>query len=448
MRILMLGWEFPPSISGGLGTACQGLTRALDRHGHDVLFILPRGVRAPAEHLQMLSEDDRGKPRPPRPARPAFERVPANEPGASLQAPYAGFDQSIPGEAIAREILLGKRREVHAGAPRPGAPAAPVSGQPVASAYGGDPALSAADYAKMVVALARDESFDIIHAHDWPTFTAGIALARATDRPLIAHIHSTELDRAAGNPDRAIYDLERRGLFAADRVIAVSAFTKDVLVRQYGAGPAKIDIIYNGIDREEAQPPAHARIEQRDKIVLFLGRITQQKGPEYFIAAARRVLERYNDVKFVIAGSGDLALAMMDLARAAGIEDKVLFTGFLRGPDVESIFKLADCFVMPSIAEPFGLAALEAMNHGVPVIISKQSGVSEVLEHALKVNFWDTQDLADKILALLRRPALGETLREHAPLQLRRLTWDTAAEACVRTYTRAISERGGLPAAH
>ena len=289
-------------------------------------------------------------------------------------------------------------------------------------------------YMQLVTNLMRRGEIDVIHAHDWLTYPAGAAAARQLGKPLVVHVHSTEFDRAGSGVNQRIFDIERAGMLAADKVIAVSQFTKSILVRRYGIKPAKIDVVYNGIERETSQPILGARIDNRDKIVLFLGRITMQKGPEYFIAAAKRVLSKMPDVKFVLAGSGDMSLKMIDLANSMGIGKQVLFTGFLKGPDVERVFQLADCYVMPSVSEPFGIAALEAISHDVPVILSKTSGASEVLRHVLKVDFWDIDDMANKILAVLRYPPLARTLREHGTMELRRLTWDDAACACERIY--------------
>jgi glycogen(starch) synthase len=306
--------------------------------------------------------------------------------------------------------------------------------------YSGDLVGDADRYARLVVALARHERFDVVHAHDWLTYPAGIAIAGVTGKPLVVHVHSTEFDRSGDNIHQQLYDIERRGMHMADRVIAVSEFTKSICVERYGVAVSKVDVVYNGIDRDADQPEPGAQISSKDKIVLFLGRITMQKGPEYFIAAAKRVLEKIKNVKFVVAGSGDMTTRMIELAAQMGIGSKVLFTGFLRGRDVERVFGMADCYVMPSVSEPFGISALEAVHHDVPVIISKQSGVSEVLTHVLKVDFWDTDEMANKIVAVLRHPPLSQTLREHGPFELRRLTWEGAAEKCVRSYGRATAE--------
>jgi glycosyltransferase involved in cell wall biosynthesis len=303
--------------------------------------------------------------------------------------------------------------------------------------YSGDLVGDAERYARLVVALARNERFDVIHAHDWLTFPAGLAMARVSGKPLVVHVHSTEFDRSGDHVHQPVYDIERRGMHGAQRVIAVSMLTKSLCISRYGVRAGKVDVVYNGIDRESEQPRPGMQIASADKIVLFLGRITMQKGPEYFIGAAKRVLEKYEDVKFVVAGSGDMATRMIELAAHMGIGHKVLFTGFLRGRDVDRIFRMADCYVMPSVSEPFGIAPLEAIDAGVPVIISKQSGVSEVLTHVLKVDFWDTDEMANKIVAVLRHPPLSATLRHHGSFELRRLTWEGAAQKCVESYRRA-----------
>jgi glycogen(starch) synthase len=223
--------------------------------------------------------------------------------------------------------------------------------------------------------------------------------------------------------------------------VAVSELTKSICVRKYGVDPGRVDVVWNGIDSEAAQPQVGQSIGSREKIVLFLGRITMQKGPEYFVRAAKRVLEKVDNVRFVMAGSGDMYTRSVEEAAALGIGHKFVFTGFLRGPEVDRVFRMADCYVMPSVSEPFGIAPLEAMRNDVPVIISKQSGVSEVLTHALKVDFWDIDEMANKIVAVLKHPPLGATLREHGAFELRKLTWEGAAAKCVQTYQRAAQDQ-------
>jgi len=288
-------------------------------------------------------------------------------------------------------------------------------------------------------AIARDEIFDVVHAHDWMTFPAGLAVAKIKGVPLIVHVHSTEFDRSGLFIDQCIYDIERRGMAEASKVIAVSHFTKNLIVHHYGIESDRIDVVHNAIEANGNGDGPRPIVTKDEKIVLFLGRITMQKGPEYFLGAARKVLEVMDNVKFIMAGSGDMIGRTVEMAAGMGIGNKVLFTGFLRGNDVDRAFKMADLYVMPSVSEPFGIAPLEAMSHDVPVIISKQSGVSEVLTHALKVDFWDIDEMANKIIAVLRRPALARTLRELGGCEVRQLSWNDSARACVSVYESARS---------
>ncbi len=475
MRILMLGWEFPPVISGGLGTACFGLTKALDRLGEHVYFVLPKPVDADtSSHVTLLSSAAFAEPRTleqivraedirsvAESASPAatetVERMEIFTLPLTLRGSYGNIDapeqsevrsrleeiasleeRARKGDRQAAERIETLRTIQHAEDLREIQAIGGAQGE-----YGGDLVGDAWRYAKLAAALARRIDFDVIHAHDWLTYPAGIAAREVSGKPLVCHMHATEFDRSGENVNRPIADIERMGLHAADRIITVSKLTRDICVSRYGADPAKIAIVYNGVEHDHTQPQAGARIESRDKIVLFLGRITMQKGPEYFIAAAKRVLEKIDNVKFIVAGSGDMALRMIEMAAALGIGHKFTFTGFLRGRDVERVFQMADCYVMPSVSEPFGIAPLEAISHDVPVIISKQSGVSEVLTHALKVDFWDIDEMANKIAAVLKYPALSQTLRTHGDFELRGLTWDGAAARCVKVYADAIASRIG-----
>lgn len=471
MRILMLGWEFPPFIAGGLGVACYGLTRALDRRGHRVIFVLPKPVaRVHASHVQLLSPESLGQKAGGDPATPGarapgvagFEHAVFRGVSASFSSSYPSFAptawfgltgaESAPVPGLGGEVGSGGAGGTAVGgsvggsdfgSAREPAPAGMHigSGGGAGVGYGIDLIGDSERYARLVVALSRSEDYDVVHAHDWLTYPAGLALAKVSGKPLVVHVHSTEFDRAGNNVNQRVYEIERAGMHGAERVIAVSMLTKSICVRRYAVNPGKVDIVYNGIEREADQPAEGARIEPKDKIVLFLGRITMQKGPEYFIAAAKRVLEKMDNVKFVVAGSGDMALRMIELAASIGIGHKVLFTGFLRGKDVDRVYQMAACYVMPSVSEPFGIAALEAIHHDVPAIVSKTSGVAEVLTHVLKVDFWDIDEMANKILAVLRHPPLGQTLREHGEFELRRLTWDGAAEKCLDSYRMAAEGR-------
>jgi len=470
----MLGWEFPPFISGGLGTACHGLTRALDAMGHEILFVLPKPVEGDtASHVRVLAPgvaptslerngaDHQGAPIADAGASPAavlasrvegfartrFVGVPA---GTGYMSPYGA---GSPGAAPAGGLTVEERwlREIEAlrlsGVEITAEILAAVGVDPTLAGawlgrredYGGDMLADVQRYAAMALALCRRERFDVIHAHDWMTYPAGMALARATGRPLVAHIHSTEFDRSGEHVDQRVYDIERRGMHAAVRVIAVSHLTRKICIHRYGVAPDKIRVVYNGVAWEGYEPRPEQAIGPKDKIVLFLGRITMQKGPEYFVAAAKRVLEKVPNVKFVVAGSGDMARSMIEQAAALGIGHRVLFAGFLRGEAVRRVYRMADCYVMPSVSEPFGIAPLEAISNDVPVIISKQSGVAEVLTHALKVDFWDIDEMANKIIAVLRHPPLSRTLREHGAMEVRGLTWEGAAAKVTEVYHEAAA---------
>ena len=488
MRVLMLGWEFPPFITGGLGTACYGLTRALDQQGVEVLFVLPgRTDPTAVSHLRLVSPEIAlpGEPKPPatKPNEPHATESQAGTPDVlhvepdsmtpdseltfnhtrflriptPLSHPYQtsaddqvvglqgmdvinipgthipGRSHLIPGhDATAKRIINGdldiSDEELNKSEP----PADAGSGE-----YGGNLMDQVEAYARFATRAGLCESFDVIHAHDWMTFPAGLMLARRTGRPLVVHVHSTEFDRSGEHVNQQVYDIERRGMHGAIRVITVSRLTKNIVTNRYGISPSKVSVVYNGI---KTDPVAQgiSPIGRREKIVLYMGRITFQKGPEYFIRSAARVLQVMKDVRFVIAGSGDMYKRCIELAAELGIGHKILFTGFLRGRDIDRVFSMANLYVMPSVSEPFGIAPLEALSHDVPVLISKSSGVSEVLTHALKVDFWDTEAMADKMVAVLKHPPLSQTLRRHAAMEVRRLTWQDAAAKCHRVYEEAI----------
>jgi glycosyltransferase involved in cell wall biosynthesis len=442
MRVFMLGWEFPPFISGGLGTACYGLTKAMSSIGTDIMFVLPRPVSTPfSTHVRLVS------PRVGSPlASPStefrldeFDHVTFRTVNAALTSPYntpADYkkENAVPDSQKTYDTttVVGSEEEVRARVAK--LPPANAASSP----YGGDMFAEIQRYALLASEIARHETFEVVHAHDWMTFPAGLSVAALKGVPLVVHVHSTEFDRSGVNVDQRIYDIERRGMHGAIKVIAVSYLTKNQVTHQYGIDPAKVEVVYNAIEPStNGFDEEKYAIHKDEKIVLFLGRITMQKGPEYFLAAAKKVLEVMDNVKFVMAGSGDMIRRTIEMAASMGIGHKVLFTGFLRGSDVEKVFKMADLYVMPSVSEPFGIAPLEAMSHDVPVIISKQSGVSEVLTHALKVDFWDVNEMANKIIAVLKHPPLASTLRQHGSFEVRRLSWVDAARQCVQVYDQA-----------
>ncbi len=425
IKIFMLGWEFPPFISGGLGTACYGLTKAMDQLGIKVTFVLPKTVDSRyATHVKLLTpESQRSK------VRLKFREL-KNVEFRTIDSPLQPYTTPDVYQQRIEETLRLKH-EVHIN---------PPNWSMSTPDYGNDMYTEVHRYAAAAVELAGNEPFDIIHAHDWMTYPAGVAVATMSKKPLIVHVHSTEFDRSGENVNQMIYDIEREGMERADKVIAVSYFTRNIIISRYGISGDKVEVVYNGVERNGGDNWALAGtgIEKDEKIVLFLGRITMQKGPEYFLQAAKKVLDKIDNVKFVMAGSGDLMHRAVELAAELGIGQKVLFTGFLRGEEVQKIYKMADLYVMPSVSEPFGIAPLEALGNDVPVIISKQSGVSEVLKHALKVDFWDVNEIANKIVAVLKYPPLDMTLRNHGNFEVRKLRWKDSAKKCAKIYKETL----------
>jgi glycosyltransferase involved in cell wall biosynthesis len=425
MRVFMLGWEFPPYISGGLGTACYGLTKALDEVGVEVTFVLPTLVKCQyAGRVRILGPGVKvgsgSKARRMKNVR--FRAI------ASPLTPYLTsetYQQRI-------EESLAQIRAAHG-----------KSEQFTRKVdYSGNMYEEVQRYAELAVKLAAEEDFDVIHAHDWMTFPAGVAVARMSGKPLVVHVHSTEFDRSGEHVNQMIYDFERMGMHAADKIIAVSYLTRNIIISRYGVSGNKVEVVYNGVERNGNGNGNGTGIKRNEKVVLFLGRITMQKGPDYFLRAAKKVLEKMDNVKFVMAGSGDMMHRAVEMAAGLGIGSKVLFTGFLRGEDVQKIYKMADLYVMPSVSEPFGIAPLEALDNDVPVIISKQSGVSEVIHHALKVDFWDVDDIANKIVAVLTHPPLAITLKSHGNYEVRKLRWKDSAQKCARIYEEALAAAG------
>ncbi len=419
MKTLMLGWEFPPFISGGLGTACYGLTKAMSRLGMEITFILPKADKTDYNsHVKMLSAEGHIKSK----ELNEFKNVHFKAIASPLK-PY------IPSGTYE---IFGKKREANC------ANSWHCESSKSSQNYGRDIYEQVHRYAAKVIEIASVEDFDIIHAHDWMTFPAAIAAAELSQNPLIVHIHSTEFDRSGENINQMVYDIERHGMHAADRVVAVSNYTKNIIINRYGVSPAKVEVVYNGVECSgKNYPPAINN--KYDKIVLFLGRITMQKGPEYFIAAAKKVLEKIRNVKFIMAGDGDMTHRMIDYATHLGIGHKVFFTRFLRGDDVDRAYQMADLYVMPSVSEPFGIAPLEALRHDVPVLISKQSGVAELLSHALKVDFWDINQMANKIAAVLKYPPLGRTLRENGRTEAEKIRWEDSAARINNIYKQMLA---------
>ncbi len=394
MKVLMFGWEFPPLNSGGLGVACYGLTKSLSANGAQITFVVPKALEADYGFLKLIA---------------------ANLGKVKLRGIKSIIHGYVTSEEYSQKLLKLKGNEAHH------------------KIYGENLMEEVERYSRKAAEIAAEEPHDIIHAHDWLTFRAGMAAKRVSGKPLVVHVHSTEFDRTGGNGvNQHVYDIEREGMHAADAIVAVSNYTKGKIVRHYGVSPGKVHVVHNAIDHESL-PSQHPK--KHGKAVLYLGRITLQKGPDYFIDAAKKVLEKEPDTRFIIAGSGDMECAVIEKAAALGISDKVLFTGFLREEELEKAYATASLYVMPSVSEPFGLTSLEAASSRTPVLLSKQSGVSEVFANCLKVDFWDTDQMANKIIAVLRHKELKEALAENAYNEVSAMSWDTPAKRCMQIYS-------------
>lgn len=429
MRVLMFGWEFPPHIAGGLGTACYGIVKGLAHNGVQTMFVMPsasgdedrsaadiiNASEIPVEVSSTMNVDD------------FLDKVQFVHIGTNM-VPYldpAEF-HSLVEEDRKRQV---RDFSIHYGQTYK------FSGK-----YGSNLMEEVARYAMVggTIAMTHKGEFDVIHAHDWLTYMAGIAAKRLSGKPLVVHVHATSFDRSSDNNiDTRVYDIEKRGMEAADRVITVSDLTRNIVITKYGIDPSKVVTVHNAVDfsgRSEIQVERGVK----EKVVTFLGRITFQKGPEYFIEAAAKILKKCKNVRFVMAGSGDMMNRSIRQVARLGISDRFHFTGFLRGAEVQKMFALSDVYVMPSVSEPFGISPLEAMRSGVPSVISRQSGAAEVLKYAFKVDFWDVDAMADEIYALLQYPALADFASKYGYDEVNTLKWNNAAAKIKSVYESVI----------
>jgi glycosyltransferase involved in cell wall biosynthesis len=296
-----------------------------------------------------------------------------------------------------------------------------------------------ANYAVVAGEIALKEDFDIIHSHDWLTYPAGIAAKRASGKPLVIHVHATDFDRSGGKVNPTVFEIEKTGMHLADKIIAVSNLTRNTVIDKYGIHPDKVVTVYNAVDPISDYEKLQMKRGITDKVVTFLGRVTLQKGPEYFVQAAHKVLQKMDNVRFVMAGSGELLEKMIHWTSALGISDRFHYTGFLKGDDVFRMFSISDVYVMPSVSEPFGISPLEAMQSNVPSIISYQSGVAEILQHAFKVDFWDVDALADAIYGLLNYPSLSEMFKKHGVKEVHDMKWENSGKKVHDIYKEFVT---------
>ena len=430
MRVLMFGWEFPPHISGGLGTASYGLTKGMATLDDlEVIFVVPKAWGDEDQNMVRL--------------------VGANQiPVAYKKVFYKGFKRPIERIEVSSKIVPYTDPEDFWKLVR-----SEVSGYnfyvktnnqgkvDFSGRY--DTNLMDEIYKYSIVAsvIADENEFDIIHAHDWLAYPAGIAAMEVSGKPLVIHVHATDFDRSGGSVNPDVYRIEKNGMDAASKIITVSNLTRDIVINKYHINPDKVETVYNAVEPFKIAEECIIKKGFDEKIVTFLGRITMQKGPEYFIEAAYKVLQVMDNVRFVMAGSGDLMERMMRRAAALKITDRFHFTGFLKGTDVFTMLDMSDVYIMPSVSEPFGISPLEAMQSNVPVIISKQSGVAEILTHAMKTDFWDIDAMADAIYGILNYPALSNMFIKNGKEEVIRLKWDNSARHVRDIYYRVIDNK-------
>ncbi len=428
MKVLMFGWEFPPHIAGGLGTACYGMTKGLAANGVEVLFVMPSAYGDEDQtSAKIINASDVPVDTVTTTVNEFLDRVQFVHIGSNM-VPYVSPEQF---STLVEEERKRQQKDFRVN-----------YGQKYkfSGKYGENLMEEVARYAMVcsTIALQHKDEFDVIHAHDWLTYLAGIGAKSLTGKPLVIHVHATSFDRASDeNIDTRVFRLEKLGMEKADKVITVSDLTRNIVINKYGISPDKVVTCYNAVDFSGRD---NIEVERgvTDKVVTFLGRVTYQKGPEYFIEAAAKVLKRCRNVRFVMAGNGEMLNRCIAHAARLGISDRFHFTGFLRGKEVQRMFALSDVYVMPSISEPFGISPLEAMQTYVPSIISKQSGCAEILKYALKVDFWDVDAMADAIYGLITYPAVAHLAKEKGYEEVNNIKWTGASAKIKEVYESVI----------
>ena len=420
MKALMFGWEFPPHILGGLGTASYGLTKGMFNNGDmDITFVIPKPY----------GDEEKG-----------FARIigAGNTPVAWRDVSWDYVENRI-GKVMDPQLYFDLRDHIYADfnyLKLNDLGCIEFSGR-----YPDNILEEINNYSIVAGVIARTVDFDIIHSHDWLTYPAGIHAKNVTGKPLVIHVHASEFDRSRGKPNPTVFAIEKDGMMNADHIITVSELTRRTVIDKYGIDPAKVTTVHNAVIPLSDELLNLKKRESKDKVITFLGRITMQKGPEYFVEAAAKVLQKNKNVRFVMAGGGDMEAAMIKLAAKRGIADRFHFTGFLRGKEVYQMFRDSDVYVMPSVSEPFGISPLEAMEMGVPSIISKQSGCAEILENVIKTDYWDIDAMADAMHALISYPALHNTLRDRGIEESHQITWEKAGKKVIDIYKDVIASK-------
>ncbi|HCC52212.1 MAG TPA: 4-alpha-glucanotransferase [Porphyromonadaceae bacterium] len=419
MKALMFGWEFPPHILGGLGTASFGLIKGMSRQPDmDITFVMPKP----------WGDEDQS----------FLKIIGAN----NTPVVWKNIDYEYVSERLSKymypQLYFNLRDHIYADFSY--MHVNDLGCLEFSGRYPDNLMEEINNYSIVAGVIARTEQYDIIHAHDWLTYPAGIHAKNVSGKPLVIHVHATDYDRSRGSVNPEVYSIEKNGMDYADHIITVSNLTRNTVIEKYNQDPSKVTTVHNAVEplsKDILSLPDKRGV--KDKIVTFLGRITMQKGPEYYVEAAAKVLERSGNVRFIMAGSGDMMNQMIRLAAERNISDRFHFTGFMKGKQVYEIFRSSDVYVMPSVSEPFGISPLEAMQCGVPSIISKQSGCAEILDYAIKVDFWDIDALADSIYGLITYPALHEFLKKEGLREVNNIKWEYAGQKVRAIYDNALS---------
>ncbi|MFV0390305.1 MAG: glycosyltransferase [Paludibacteraceae bacterium] len=414
MRALMFGWEFPPHILGGLGTASYGLVKGMSEQSDmNITFVIPRPHGDEDQSFAKII---------------GACNVPVvwKENAREHVANRIGWIMNPEEYFMLRNGIKYDFRRIYTN---------DLGCIDFSGRYPENLIEEISNYEAVASVLAHQLEFDVVHSHDWLTYPAGRFAKQISGKPLVVHVHATDFDRSRGKVNPTVYNIEKEGMDAADHIITVSNLTRRTVIEQYHQHPDKVTTVHNAVEPLE-DVDSFVKLPRKDKVVTFLGRITMQKGPEYFVEAAHRVIQKTRHVRFVMAGSGDMMNAMIELVAKRGIADRFHFPGFLRGRAVHEMLAQSDVYIMPSVSEPFGISPLEAMQVGTPSIISYQSGCAEILTHVIKTDYWDIDAMADAIYSIVTYPSMYKSLHELGLEEVNNIKWYDAG-----LNVRAIYDR-------